>query len=59
MGIHKCQHTPVEAASDELELMQEIWKKGSECKLIVNMDQTPVFFTFHSKQTLDMRGVKN
>ena len=25
---------------------------------VINMDQTAVFFTSHSKQTLDMKGVK-
>ena len=27
-------------------------------KNIINMDEIPVFFTSHSKQTLEMRGVK-
>ena len=27
-------------------------------KYVINMDQTPVFFTSHSKQTLEVRGVK-
>ena len=61
MSTNECHHSPSEAASDALDFMQEIRKKVSETyheKNCFNIDQTPVFFTFHSNQTLEMKGVK-
>ena len=57
MGTHETQRSPVESAADVLDFMQHICPKVSEqdCnpKFIVNIDHTPIFFTGHSKKTLE------
>ena len=54
MGTHETQRSPVEAAADALDFMQHSCPKDSEhnCnpKFIINMDQTPISFTCHSKK---------
>ena len=61
MGTHKTQRSPVESAVDLLDFMQHIHPKVSEQnwdpKLI--MDQTPIFFTCHSKKTMEWKGTKS
>ena len=63
MGKHETQRSPVELAADELNFMQHIFPKVSEqnCdpKFIINMDQTPIFFTCHSKKILKWKGTKS
>ena len=54
---------PVESAAYALDFMQHICPKVSEQnrnpKFIINMDQTPIFFTCHSKKTLEWKGTKS
>ena len=50
----KPQRSPVDLAADVLDFMQHIQPKVSEQnhnpKFIINMDQTPIFFTCHQRK---------
>ena len=63
MGTHEMQRSPVEFAAVALVFMQHIHPKVSEQnsnpKFIINMDQTPIFFTCYSKKTLEWKGTKS
>ena len=62
MGTHVSQHNLDEVAaesSDYMDLMRQI-PEGShrDRRFIINMDQTPVYFTMNAKRTLEVIGVK-
>ena len=63
IGTHETQIFPVESAADTLAFMQHIHPKISEQnhgpKFIINIDKTPIFFTCHSKKTLEWKGTKS
>jgi hypothetical protein len=60
MGTHESQRAPSETAALALDYMKSIRPKVMEPKrskeFILNMDQTPVPFSFHSKRTLELLG---
>ena len=62
MGTHKSQCDPCKAATEALDYMQHIRVKLAQpnrhADYIINMDQTPIPFTFNSKRTLEMVGKK-
>jgi len=62
MGTHESQRKPDEVAaeaSDYMGVMRQICKgPHRDWRFILNMDQTPVYFTMNAKQTLEMIGVK-
>ena len=62
MGTHESQRDPRETAAEALDYMQHIRVKLAEpnqhADYIINMDQTPIPFTFNSKRTLEMAGKK-
>ena len=62
MGTHESQHDPCETATEALDYMQHVRVKLAQpnrpADYIINMDQTPIPFTFNSKRTLEMVGKK-
>jgi hypothetical protein len=60
MGTHESQRAPSETAALALDYMKSIRPKVMEPnrskEFILNMDQTPVPFSFHSKRTLELLG---
>ena len=61
MGTNEFQRSPAEEASDTLNFMLEKRKKVRETnheKNMLSIKIKPIFFTSHSKQALEMRGVK-
>ena len=62
MGTHESQRDPRETAAEALDYMQHIRVKLAQpnrhSDYIINMDQTPIPFTFNSKRTLEMVGKK-
>ena len=63
MGTSETQRSPIDSATDALDFMQHIHPKVSEKnhdpKVIVDMDQTPIFFTCHSKKILEWKEAKS
>ena len=62
MGTHETQRKPDEVALEAAEYMNLMrpFLEGPnhDRRFILNMDQTPVYFTMTSKRTLDVVGVK-
>jgi hypothetical protein len=62
MGTHVSQRKPDKVAaesSDYMDLMGQIVEgPHRDRRFIINMDQTPVYFTMNAKQTLEVIGVK-
>ena len=62
MGTHESQRDPRETATEALDYMQHVRVKLAQpnrhADYIINMDQTPIPFTFNSKRTLEMVGKK-
>ena len=62
MGTHESQRGPGETAAEALDYMQHVRVKlaqpNQHADYIINMDQTPIPFTFNSKRTLEMVGKK-
>ena len=62
MGTHESQRDPRETAAEALDYMQHVRVKLAQpnrhSDYIINMDQTPIPFTFNSKRTLEMVGKK-
>jgi hypothetical protein len=62
MGMHVSQHKPDEVAaesSDYMHLMCRIVEgPHHDWRFIINMDQTPVYFTMNAKRMLGVIGVK-
>ena len=62
MGTHESQRDPRETAAEALDYMQHVRVKLAQpnrhADYIINMDQTPIPFTFNSKRTLEMVGKK-
>ena len=62
MGTPEIQRSPVELAADAYDFMQHVGPKISEqnhdATFIINMDQTPIFFTCHPKKTLEWKRTK-
>ena len=59
MGTHESQHSPNEMAADVQDLITTMTcpKLAQPCRdaaFIINMDQTPVPFTYNSKKTLEL-----
>ena len=58
LGTHESQKTPEETQTEVLDFMQVICPKLQlQCHnkgLILNMDQTPIPYTFNSKTTLEV-----
>ena len=63
MGTHETQRSPVESAVNAFDFMQHICPKVSEQnldpKFDINIDQTSIFFNFHSKKMLEWKGMKS
>jgi len=63
MGTHVSQRKPDEVAaeaSDYMDLMRQICEgPHRDRRFIINMDQTPVYFTMNAKRTLEVIGVKS
>ena len=62
MGTHESQRDPRETATEALGYMQHVRVKLAQpnrhADYIINLDQTPIPFTFNSKRTLEMVGKK-
>ena len=62
MGTHESQRKPDEVAaeaSDYMGVMRQICEgPHRDWRFIINMDQTPVYFTMNAKRTLETIGVK-
>ena len=62
MGTHESQRDPCETAAEALDYMQHVRVKLAQpnrhSDYSINMDQTPIPFTFNSKCTLEMVGKK-
>ena len=62
MGTHISQRKPDEVAaeaSDYMDLMRQLVEgPHRDRRFIINMDQTPVYFSMNAKRTLDVVGVK-
>ena len=62
MGTHESQHRPEEVAkeaADFMSLMRPILKgPHRDWHYILNMDQTPVYFSMSKKRTLEIAGAK-
>ena len=62
MGTHESQRDPCETATEALDYMQHVRVKLAQpnrhADYIINMDQTPIPFTFNSKRTLEVVGKK-
>ena len=62
MGTHESQRDPHKTATEALDYMQHVRVKlaqpNQHADCIINMDQTPIPFTFNSKRTLEMVGKK-
>ena len=62
MGTHTSQRPPAEVESeavDFMRFMRVIVSGGNrDRRFIINMDQTPVFFSMSSKQTFELIGKK-
>lgn len=62
MGTHESQRHPDDVGEEASDFMNEMRKKvlgpHRDPKFIINMDQTPVYFTMNSKTTLDIIGRK-
>ena len=60
MGTHESQKDPRETESEALDFKESIRPKLMQpCRhqdFIINMDQTPVPFTYNSKKTLEVFG---
>ena len=65
-STHTAQRPPIEVRNEAQEFVMETAPRlatsfyGHRCKdYIINMDQTPVFFSFGSKSTLDLIGTRS
>ena len=62
LGTHESQRAPEETQTEELDFMGVIHPKLQlQCQskaFILNMDQTPIPFTFNSKSTLEVVGAR-
>ena len=62
MGIHECQRTPSETSGMARDYVQTIRPRLSQSNrhqdFLLNMDQTPIPFTFHAKKTIESVGVR-
>jgi capsule polysaccharide export protein KpsC/LpsZ len=62
MGMHTLQRPPVEVegeASDFMRFVRVIVSGANrDRRFILNMDQTPVYFSMSSKKTLELIGKK-
>ena len=62
MGTHVSQSKPDKVAaesSDYMDLMRQIVEgPHRDRRFIINMDQTPVYFSMNAKRTLEVIGVK-
>ena len=62
LGTHESQKAPEETQTEALDFMGVIRPKLQlQCKskaFILNMDQTPILFTFNSKMTLEVVGAR-
>ena len=62
LGTHESQKAPEETQTEALDFMQIIHPKLQlQCHnkaFILNMDQTPILFTFNSKTTLEVVGAR-
>ena len=63
MGTHECQRHPSETAGEAMDFMEiarrEVAQPNCHQDFILNMDQTPIPFTFNSKRTLEVVGKKS
>ena len=63
MGTHECQRSPSETHAEALDFITNVARvKCSQAnrhpRWILNMDQTPIFFTNHFKMTIEKKGAK-
>ena len=60
MGTKESQRPPKEVGAEALDFIESARKKVAhrDKRIILNMDQTPVFFSMHSKKTLEKIGVR-
>ena len=62
MDTHTSQRPPVKVKNKAFDFMQfmRLILSGSNCdwRFIINMDQTPVYFTMNAKKTLEVIGKK-
>jgi transposase len=61
MGTNESQRSPVETAQEAMDFMNTVARPkvvggNRDLDFIINMDQTPVPFTYHSKKTLEQSG---
>ena len=62
LGTHESQKAPKETQTEVLDFMEVLCPKLQlQCRdktFILNMDQTPILFTFNSKTTLEVVGAR-
>ena len=62
IGTHVSQKSPLEAVSDAQDFVEIVrpflYGPSRHPKYILNMDQTPVYYSMHEKKTLETKGVR-
>lgn len=62
IGTHVSQKSPLETVSDALDFVEIVrpflYGPSRHPKYILNMDQTPVYYSMHEKKTLETKGVR-
>ena len=61
MGTHECQRSPAKTKAKALDFITNVARvkcsqQNWHPRWILNMDQTPIFFTNHFKRTIDKKG---
>lgn len=62
VGTHESQKNPEEVKGEAMDFMKVVRKKvrakNRSKRFTYSMDQTPIFFTYHAKKTLEKKGMK-
>ena len=60
MGTKESQRPPNEVSAEALDFIEyaRAAVAGRDKRFVMNMDQTPVYFSMHSKRTLEKKGVR-
>ena len=62
IGTHQSQKSPMLAVSDALDFIETmcpfLYGPSRHPKYILNMDQTPVYYSMHERRTLETKGAK-
>ena len=62
LGMHKSQTSPLAAAADAYDFVSVmhpfLYRPTCDPRFVLNMDQTPVFFSMHKTKSLEKRGLR-